>query len=386
MNHPLGQLAALSSALAWACALVLFKRSGERVAPIALNLFKNAVGIALFALTLPILVALDTRYGLLGGEYAPELLFQHSAYDYAILAASGIVGIALADTIFFYGLNLIGVGLVSIVDCCYSPATLLFAWLLLGEELSLYQYAGGGVIVAAILVASGHKPPPGRTRGQIVLGILLNMFAVSAMGLAGVMAKPIFDRVPLIPATIVRLVAGSAALIAVAHFLPGRAEYRAVFKPARVWRYAIPAAFLGNYLSMVAWCAGFKYTFASVAAVLNQTSTIFALILATMFLKEPFGTRKFVAGELALIGVAMVTASDSLFSFARWPWMLTLALTLAVLPLVYHLKWARPAQRPAVPVLHHHCLGCGHPMLELPRCPECGTPFESAAEAPSARP
>jgi drug/metabolite transporter (DMT)-like permease len=342
MNHPLGQLAALLAALAWAGALVLFKRSGERVPPIALNLFKNAVAIALLGITLPILVALDACYGVLGGQYAADVIFQYSFYDYAVLAVSGIVGIALADTVFFYGLNLIGVGLVSIVDCCYSPSTLLFAWLLLGERLSPYHYLGGSLILAAIFVASSLRTPGGRTGGQILTGILLNMFAVSAMGLAGVLAKPVFSEVPLIPATLIRVVAGSAALIAALPFLPGRSDHWTVFRPARVWRYAIPAAFLGNYLSMVAWCAGFKYTFASVAAVLNQMSTIFALVLATIFLKEPFGTRKLAAAELALVGVTVVTASDSLFNAVSWPWLLSVALILTALPLLYHLKWTRP--------------------------------------------
>ena len=51
---------------------------------------------------------------------------------------------------------------------------------------------------------------------------------------------------------------------------------------------------------------GFKYTHASVAAILNQTSVIFALILATLILKEEFTWRKVVAATLALSGVVMI--------------------------------------------------------------------------------
>jgi drug/metabolite transporter (DMT)-like permease len=383
MNHLLGQSASLLAALAWACALVLFKRSGERVSPIALNLFKNAIGIGLLAITLAALFAIDMGRGLPGGEYQPGLVFRLSPYEYAILAVSGIIGIALADTVFFYALNLIGVGLVSIVDCCYSPGVLLFAWLMLGETLSVYHYVGGALILTGILIASGHKPPPGRTRGQILLGMLLAMLAITSMGFGIVLAKPVLQQVPVIWATTVRLVAGTAALIAVVAFLPGGAEHWKVFKPARVWRMAIPAAFLGTYLSLIAWIAGFKYTYASVAAVLNQTSVIFALILATVFLKEPFGTWKFVAGELALTGVAVVTATDSLFSLARWPWITALVLALVILPVLYHLKWGRAVPGRRVIPADGYCLGCGYPVLGLPgpRCPECGVPFDVIAEA-----
>ena len=50
-----------------------------------------------------------------------------------------------------------------------------------------------------------------------------------------------------------------------------------------------------------------KYAQAGAAAVLNQTSTIFVLLLATLFLREPFTPRKLVAAVLALGGIALVT-------------------------------------------------------------------------------
>ncbi len=61
MNHPLGQACALLSALIWAFALVLFKLSGERITPLALNLYKNIVGLVLLTLTLLGLALLPDR-------------------------------------------------------------------------------------------------------------------------------------------------------------------------------------------------------------------------------------------------------------------------------------------------------------------------------------
>ena len=46
----------------------------------------------------------------------------------------------------------------------------------------------------------------------------------------------------------------------------------------------MPASVIGNYLSMFLWILGFKYALASRAAILNQTHTIFLLILATLLL------------------------------------------------------------------------------------------------------
>ena len=61
---------------------------------------------------------------------------------------------------------------------------------------------------------------------------------------------------------------------------------------------------------MILWIAGFKYTYASIAAVLNQTSVIFAIILATVFLKESFSGRKYAAVVLAVMGVLLVSLDD----------------------------------------------------------------------------
>ena len=57
---------------------------------------------------------------------------------------------------------------------------------------------------------------------------------------------------------------------------------------------------------MFIWLAGYKYTEASIAGVLNQTSTLFTVLLAAVFLKEPLNLWKAVGAVLAFGGVAMI--------------------------------------------------------------------------------
>jgi drug/metabolite transporter (DMT)-like permease len=64
---------------------------------------------------------------------------------------------------------------------------------------------------------------------------------------------------------------------------------------------------LGSYLGLMCWIGGLKYTKVGVAAILNQSSTIYILILAAIFLKEPFTRRKLVASLVALAGILLVT-------------------------------------------------------------------------------
>ncbi len=304
MHHLLGQFCALLTAILWGYALVLFKLGGERIQPIALNLYKNAVGLVLLAATLGLLLAT--------GLDSLEPVRQRSLAELGLLVASGFIGIALADTIFFYSLNLIGVGLFSIVDCTYCPFAILFSWLLLGERLNSFHYLGAVLIVLGVLTASPHTIPVERTRRQIIGGMLLGAVSVGLMALGIVMIKPVLEQMPIIWATTLRLAAGSVFLAAFALRSRDWRRHWIAFRPTRSWKHVLPASVLGTYLCLILWIAGFKYTYASVAAVLNQTSVVFASVLAAVILKERFGARQIAALVTALTGVVIVTFSEKL--------------------------------------------------------------------------
>ena len=273
---------------------MLFKLSGERIPPLALNLFKNAIAIVLLAATLAFL-----RQGI-------GTLLSFPAKDIWLLVLSGFLGIALADTMFFKALNLIGVGLISVVDCLYSPMVIMFSALLLGERLGVSGYVGAALIVGGVSIASRHEPPAGRTRRQLLAGILLGALALAFMTFGIVIAKPSLERFSLVWATMLRVLVGTAVLAVFATLSSQRREHWSAFRPSQVWKWAIPGAVLGTYFAMFFWVAAFKYAKASIAAILSQTSVVFAMILAALVLKESFNRRKAVAVTLALLGVATV--------------------------------------------------------------------------------
>ena len=300
----LGEILALSAAVNWAFALVLFKLSGESIPPLSLSLFKNVIGLGLLAVTLGVQFWIATASGDVSESVTWCLgLHRHEVY---MLVFSGVIGIAAADTVLFFALNLIGVGLLTIVECVYTPSVILFAWLLLSEGVAPPQFVGMALILSAVFLSTTHKPPADRTRGQLVLGLLLGALALALTAFGIVLVKPLLVSAPLIPATTVRLVAGTAVLVVIMAVSPKRRSHYAVFKPSVAWKTCIPASVFGTYLAMILWIGGFKYTQASVAAALNQTSTIIALIFATLILREPFTRRKLVAAALAVSGVVVV--------------------------------------------------------------------------------
>jgi len=203
-------------------------------------------------------------------------------------------------------LNRVGAGISAVVDCLYAPLTVLLAALLLGERLAVRQLLGMALIITAVLAAASHAPQPGVSPAQLYAGVAWGVLAMIFLALGIVIAKPVLNRAPVLWATAMRqigclCVMGPAALLS-----PRRREFLGVFRPARAWRFSLPAAFLGSYLALLCWIAGMKYAKVGVSAILNQSSTILVLVFAAIFLKEPFTRRKLLASALALAGIVLV--------------------------------------------------------------------------------
>lgn len=293
MRLTLGEFFALATAVIWGCAVIFLKKSGETVSPFDLNLFRVVISTPLLVLTV-----------LLAGQ---SLTLQAPASDYLILFASGIIGIAISDTLFHQGLNRVGAGIAAIVDSLYSPFVVLTAFLMLGERLAPKQFVGMALVMAGVLVAARHDPPKGVTRRQLAVGVTCGIFAMATVAFGIVLAKPVLNRSPVLWATTMRQIGALAVMFPAAMISGRRRETLAVFRPTRGWRFSLPATLLGSYLALICWVAGMKYTLAGAAAILNQTSTIYVLLLATLFLKEPFTLKKIVACAMAVAGILLIT-------------------------------------------------------------------------------
>lgn len=289
----MGELFALSTALIWGFAVILFKKSGEKVPPFTLNFFRVGLASVLFILTFVVM--------------REDLLGRAPLKDYLILIASGVIAIAISDTMFHKCLNMVGAGINAIVDCLYSPSIVFFAYILLGERFNFWHYCGMAVILTGVLITTRIEPPEGSTRKHLLIGISWGVLSMITLGLGIVIAKPVLDRSPVLWATAVRQIGCFLVMLPVALLSPQRGRIFRVFIPHMHWKYMVPATVLGSYLALIFWIAGMKYTQAGVAAILNQTSSIHILIFASIFLKEPFTRYKFWAAFLAMCGVLMVS-------------------------------------------------------------------------------
>ncbi len=289
----LGQTLAMATAVIWALAVILFKKSGETVHPIALNLFKNSLAAVLFLPTL----------WLFG-----ETLFRRvPPEEYLLLMASGALGIGISDTLFFMALNRLGAGLIAIVDCLYSPFVISLALVFLSERVTTPQILGTSMIIFGVLLAGVEKPKHGLTRRDLWLGILFGALALGGTAVGIVMIKRLLERSPLLWVTEIRLMASVVVLLMVLLLHPGQRTILRSLLVTRGWGYTLSGSFVGAYLSMVFWLGGMKYSQASIASALNQMSNIFVFVFAALLLKEPVNLQRATAIVLAVGGALPVT-------------------------------------------------------------------------------
>jgi drug/metabolite transporter (DMT)-like permease len=142
-----------------------------------------------------------------------------------------------------------------------------------------------------------------------VIGVVWGVLAMATVAFGIIIAKPVLNRSPVLWATAIRQIGSLAILLPIALVSRRRREFFSVFKPSRSWRFSLPATILGSYLALIAWIAGMKYTLTGIAAILNQSATIFILLFATLLLGEPMTRRKIFASALAIAGILIVTLS-----------------------------------------------------------------------------
>jgi drug/metabolite transporter (DMT)-like permease len=288
-----GEILALLTAIVWAFGVICFKKSGETVHPIALNLFR--IGFALLLLIPTMLM--------MGEDLLPPL----SGGDYALVMFSGVLGIGISDTLFFRCLNLLGAGLSAVVDCLYSPVVVGLSILWLGERLSAWQVMGVIMIISAVFTATRREPCAPIPRSDMLWGVFFGATAMLTMGVGIVMIKPLLDRAPIFWTAQTRLFGGLLSIGLVLALHPRRARICGTLAVRDGWGYTIAAAFFGTYLAFVLWLSGMKYANVSIAAALNQTNNIFIFIFAWLFLREPITPLRTLGIGMGVTGAALVT-------------------------------------------------------------------------------
>ncbi len=286
----LGEFLSLLCAVLWAFAVIYYKKAGDHFNAYEMNLFKSA-----FVLVLMIPTVIFTS-----GFDVP----QFSIGELSIVLLSGFVGIMLADMFYLRALQLIGASLTGITGSLYSPFVVGLSLLFLGEYLQFWQYIGMVLVLMGVVLV-GYRRKSNVIEHPPVRGFVYATLAVFFTALGIVIIKPISQEQPFFWIILIRSFGGFITMMLYGIILKKSLSILHVIK-AKGGNWLILGTFIGQYISMMVWVAGYKYTSASVASILNETASIFILILSWLMLGEHLTKRKIVGVLITITGVVMV--------------------------------------------------------------------------------
>jgi drug/metabolite transporter (DMT)-like permease len=230
----------------------------------------------------------------------------YSISELGIVLLSGCIGVAVADTWFFRALNLMGASRTGIVASLFSPFVIVLSILFLGESLKLWQVFGFMLVMGGILLVTWQRSRQEKDSQHIRKGVIYGVAAVFLMAVGIVMVKGILETRPFIWTVQLRLLGGLAGMVIYIALRGQRLQVARSFSRSLPWVPIIAGSFLGSYLSMILWLAGYKLIPASVASILNESANAWIVLLAWLILHESLGLRKISGLLMTAAGVAIM--------------------------------------------------------------------------------
>ena len=296
-----GEIAALTAALLWSIAVIIFKTLSTKISPLLITGLKNLIALICFVI---LFIILDIDF------INPK--FTNTEYTKIII--SGALGMGIGDILFLFALSKIGANRIAILNCFEPSVILLFSMMMLqasAYQLNLNQVVGFIVVIISILIITYEQDKSDIDPKVKRFGLFLQITAILMSSFGIVLIKPILNQYihsiqDQLWITAFRLFPG---VIISWIFILCNQNLRQLFYPLYNWKTIwtiILSSGLGTFLALSFWIIGYaNITKPAIASILGQTSVIFIFILSALVLKEKITSKRFVAITAAILGVLL---------------------------------------------------------------------------------
>ncbi|MGE5478992.1 MAG: DMT family transporter [Chloroflexota bacterium] len=302
----IGEFAALSAAFFWSFSAHIFTFAGRRINALQLNIDRLFFASILIAVTIPV-------FGISWHISWTQIYY---------LSVSGFIGLVLGDTFLFKSFAQIGPRITMLIMSISPAMAAVFAWLFLGENLSLWGILGMAVTLTGIAIvvmqsrggeserqAKEYLHVRGRRVSKSMIGA--GWAFLGALGQAGglIFAKFAFVEGPVhsFTATLVRLLSSFVMLLPMAIILK---RYGNPFKIYKADKKALglvfAASIIGPYLGITASLFAIIYAQVGIASTLMSVTPILMLPISYFWLKEKLNFYSYAGAFIAVAGIAML--------------------------------------------------------------------------------
>jgi drug/metabolite transporter (DMT)-like permease len=221
------------------------------------------------------------------------------------LWASILIGYAGGDTVFFVGMQHLGVTRAHTLSMVHPLMSTVAGIVLLGESVTSLRAAGILLVVGGIvLIVAGEKGGDAEASRLRRRGVALVLVAAVAWTVGSVILKPPLQIVSPVTATAIR-----SPLVGLVLWLTpwARGTWQTVQMARGREAVVLGAICLLSALSPILYAIGIKYSGVAIGSVLSTTSPLFTIPLEIAILGRWPSRRTIQGAVITVLGITLVT-------------------------------------------------------------------------------
>ncbi|PMO43779.1 hypothetical protein BCT11_08625 [Vibrio sp. 10N.222.52.B12] len=289
-----GEIAAIGAAIVWALATWIYSQFSHRFSAMQLNIVKGIIASMMMLVVMPLL---------------PQgLPTQIEPLHLAVLAVSGVIGIAIGDSAYFAALKRIGPNKTLLLESLAPPLSGVLALVFLGSELTLQSWLGVVVTTAAVTFVVFQPSSSGEATNWSGIGFGLLASVCQASGVVISHYALVAGDLPPLLGALIRLSIGVLAVCIVIKVVepePFKGIKRHITTMGnKAMGWLLLAIFVGTFLALWLQQVALKYANPAIAQTLIATSPLFILVIYAVR-GEKVGVKSVMGTLMALGGISL---------------------------------------------------------------------------------
>ena len=289
----IGELAALGAAISWAIAPIFYRNALVNTNPISANIIRcvtNGIVLTVF------LVA----FGLSG------ILASLPPWVLIFTVISGVIGLGVADTLYMWGIKILGVSRAVPLASTFPLFGLIWATWLLGQPLSVITLTGAAIILLGIWLLSrkNHAETTNNKGKMVLLGVIASLgtaviWSISLTMMNIVVSSGVVGLDTNYGIVTLRIASIAVLLTVFSPFIDKGHGFLKISKKVIVLLCA--GGLIANGLGWLLMNYSFLCTSEAAAVTISSASPLFAALAGFLFFREK-------ATLLQILGVISVVA------------------------------------------------------------------------------
>ncbi|MEI8005461.1 MAG: DMT family transporter [Bacteroidota bacterium] len=298
--HHIGEFAALLTAFFWTVTALTFEAASHKIGSMVVNILRLIIGFIFLS-------AFCFFYR--GSLFPVGATWQNWLW----LSLSGLIGFTFGDLCLFQSFVLIGARVSMLIMALAPPMTAFFAWMVLGEKLSLLSWIGMAVTMNGIALVVLRKTGTGEKSNMFDIfkfsyplwGLMLAFGGALGQAAGLVLSKVGMQGYDTFASTQIRVMAGTAGFAVIYSFM---GKWKDVFRGATKLKPMVllsVGAFFGPFLGVSFSLLAIRYADTGIASTIMSIVPVLIIAPSMVLYKEKITLKEVIGALLAVGGVAI---------------------------------------------------------------------------------